>query len=583
MNRRVRLANLISGRGFVATSLLTVGFQLLTEPKLFGLSWPVTVAVLFFSQLGLYISLLGFQAIRAKSFIAFERILEGRLYWLRHRYDLATMSFAGFVSTLLAQSALNSLGHTASSDLAGALGGALVTHAVLLPMLAIALGLIQHASISRREIDKTWGQIELALTRDLGPSMQPFEPSFRAAAQRVVDKLQATKTRNANDLNERIQQFTSQAIQPIVRDLVSQPGVSSRRSLAKPKSPSFIALISEVTGLRLASSPEWAMMPALLLLPFYLEVHGWIFGLLYALLVAGAAFALGLTLRRLVPRLQKLTRWPALAISFGYFALLALFALVLELVAFRGAAFTLVPQLLVLMWAQQVLADIFGAAEAVQEKRDAAGQRLRSELAWLLADVNTREWFVRKLFMRNQPGLAKGELASQIFRLQESGQLSLTDKESESLVTQLEYRIKHLLTLPPHATDLRHDVDAAIESWRAKASIRYTMDFETAARLQQDPVATLALTEVIRELVGMAVHLAKASGVDASAIVISENELELTLNVHQDFLKPDEHFDSQTLASATRFVRECAHRFEYLPERTRAILKVRIPIRAAAR
>lgn len=583
MNRRVRLANLLTGRGFIATTVFTVCFQLLTEPAILGLSPVIALVILFFSQLGLLISLLGMQAVRNATFKWLEVALGGRLYWLHHRYDLVGMAVAGFVATLLAQSALNSLAHTQSSDLLGAFGGALVTHAVLLPVLAIALGLFTHASQSKREINKTWGQLELSFTRDLGPTMQLTEPTFRAAAQRVVDRLQATKTRNAADLNERIQQFIAQAIQPIVRDLISQPGTSSYRKPSKPKPASLTALFGQLNGLKLASTPEWAMTPALLLLPFYLEFHGWVLGLLYGAIVAAAGFGLAWGLRLLEPRLAQLPKRTALAISLAYSSLLALVAFLLELIIFVDGDYTLAPQLLLLILGQQLLADLFGAADSIQSSRDEAGRSLRAELAWLVADINTREWFVRKLFVRNQPGLAKGELASQIFRLQESNQLSLNQQESDALVTQLEYRIKHLLALPPHATDVRHEVDAAIDSWRAKASIRYTMDFETAARLQQDPIATMALTEVIRELVGMAIHLAKASGVDASVIAVSENELELTLNVHQDFLKPGEHFDSQLLSSATRFVKECAHHFEYLPERARAILKVRVPIRPGVR
>ena len=583
MKRRVRLANLLTVQGFIATTILTVCFQVLTEPALFGVGLTLSFAILFFSQLGLYISLLGWQTLRAKSLNWLESFSGGALRALRHSYDLIGMSVSGFVATLLAQSALNSLSHTQSSDLAGALGGSLVTHAVILPLLSVALGLIHQATQTNGEINKIWGQRELAISRDLGTNQQPVEPTFRSVAQRVVDRLQATKTRNESDLNERIQQFIAQSIQPVVRDLVSTPGASTYPVLGRPQRPTMTALLAELKGLKLSQTPAWAAMPALLLLPFYLELHGWLWGTLYFALVAGVSIGLAVGLRLFSARLQSLPGWVALAVSLAYFGVAAVVALLLELTVFTQGGYTLVPQLLGLLWVQQLLADLFGAADAQMASREETAKTMRAELAWFLADINTREWFVRKLFTRNLPGLAKGELASQIFRLQEANQLTLTKEQGDALVTQLEYRIKHLLALPPHATDVRHEVDVAIEGWRAKASIRYTMDFETAARLQQDPVATLALTEVVRELVGMGVHLAKASGVDASALVFNDRELELTLNVHQDFLKPEEHFVSDMLASATRFVRECAHHFEYLPERTRAILKVRIPIRPTQR
>lgn len=583
MNRRVRLANLLTGRGFIVTSMFTIFYQLLTEPRLFEVDPLVLVAILFFSQLGLFITLLGLQTARARTFKWLEGLAGGRFYWLHHRFDIGSMTLAGLLATLLAQSALNSLGHTESSDLLGALGGALVTHAALLPLIAIGLGVHRNLVQINAQIAKSWGQLELAIARDQGSNPKPIEPTFRAVAIRVVERLQAVKTRNAQDLNERIQEFIAQAVQPVVRDLVTRPGQSSAPRLTRLQPTGLLQLIRRIDGLDLGKAPEWALMPALLLLPFYLEFQGWLGGLSYFALIAVASYGAAIGLRLTERWLAEMPALSSRLIAAAWLAMPALVAVVLELTVFGGGQYNLILQLLGLLWSLQFAAGLFTALESDIGRLEAAELGLKHQVAWLVADINTREWFVRKLFTRNLPGLAKGELASQIFRLQDANQLSLTPSETDALVTQLEYRIKHLLALPPHATDIRYEVDSAIEAWRPKASIRYTMDFETAAKLEADPVATLALTEVIRELVGMSVHLAKASSVEASALLIGSAEVELTLTVQQDFLKANEHFDSAVLATATRFVREAAHHFDYRAERERAVIRVRVPIRVPAK
>ena len=582
MNKRVRVGNLLTGKGFIATFIFTVFFQLLTEPVMFELPPLLLLAVLAFSQLGLFISLLGFQTIRARAMSALAAIASGRLSWLQRRFDISAMALAGLVSTLVAQSALNSLGHLPSSDFLGALGGALVTSAVLLPLMAVGLGLNHDFKLVKAEISKTWGQMELLQARDLGPSLQQTEPTFRGVAARVVERLTALRLRDAQDLNDQLHSLIAQTVQPLIRDLAQAPGT---RSILQPVKPSHSSLgkgLAAANGLRLVDSPEWAVMPALLLLPFYLELHGWLGGFVYFLVAAGLCFGLSVALKLNLPKLAKLPIWPQRLVAVGFSGLIAISAIATEGILNSPGAFTLAWQLLGLLWLQLLLAEIFSLLEDDYSQRLHAATELRHELAWRLADVNTREWFVRKLFTRNLPGLAKGELASQIFRVQKSSQFNLEKSELESLVTQLEYRTKHLLALPDHVTDIRREIDTAIEAWRAKASIKFGMDFETAARLGQDPVATLATVEVIREVVGMAVHLAKASSVDVLASLAGDRELELRLSCQQDFLKPGEHFDSTVLASPTRFVRDCTLGFDFEPEVARAIIRLRVPIRPSA-
>lgn len=551
MNRRVRLANLLSGRGFVATAAFTLIFQLITEPAVLSLSPVLALVVLAFSQLGLYISLLGLQAFRRRAFRGLEQFAAGRVSWLRRRYDIFGMSLAGLIATLLAQSALNSLGHTAASDLLGALGGALVTHAVILPVLAIGLAHEKHHRQSLSELNRVWGQLELVMSRDLGPTMEPIEATLDAVASRVSDRLRSVKARSKSELSEITHQLALQSLQTVVRDLLSTETQATKVFSNRPQRIKLAKLLRAVDPWQLAKSPEWATMPALLLWPFYLELHGWLLGSLYFAVVALMSYVIARGMQSLEPRSLGLKREARFILAFACFAPLAAMATVVELSIRTQSAYTLAPQLLALIWIQQALAGIFAAAESEETRLDASIQGVKADLAWLMADVNTREWFVRKLFTRNQPTFAAGELVDQLAKA---------------------------IALPPRATNLRHAVADALKASAAKASIDLSVTDDATNRIQRDPVATAAIAEVVRELALVALQLTKATEISTELLLPTQREVELILRVHQDGLGAQDHFDSEKLATPPRFLRECAYAYEYQADRTRAMLRVRIPI-----
>ena len=584
MSERVKLTYLLSGRGFLITGALTVGYQLLTEPQLLRVDFWLALLVLFFSQLGLAISLVGFQMIRTRlpGFLEVNLRLGARLTSkLMHWYDLIAMGLSGLLATALAQVSLEAFTHLQSSDFAGAMGGSLLTYGALLPVVAALLGVYTRYRDVGRDVSKHWGQIELTRTRDGINEFQELDPSFRSVAATVVKRLQELQTRAQQDLNQRIQEFISQAVQPVIRDLLAQPGVNKARVFTKPLPASFLTLLKRNSVWQRAHAIEWLFFPGLLVLPFALEFYGWLSGVTFVM--ATTLWLIGLNF--LLPWVMNLVnsignRWLRELVGYLYFGSVALVAMLVQWL-FVPEAGSLTLAVLLLSWLM-----VWGGGLLVQLEEDqasyaASSSQLLKDLAWYVADLNTREWFLRKLFARNLPGLAKGELASQLFRLQESNRLQAATPENESLITQLEYRIKHLIALPAHATDVRHELNEIMDAWRAKTSIKFSMDFESAAKFEHEPVAAMATVEVMRELISMAVHLAKASSVESTVTVVSPHEFELRIVAKQDFLKQNEAFDSSSLNKATRFVRECAHSFDYQAERDRAILLVRIPCRVS--
>lgn len=584
MSERVKLTYLLSGRGFLITGAFTVGYQLLTEPQLLQVDFWLALLVLFFSQLGLSISLVGFQMIRTRlpALLGLKLRLGAKpLAQLMHWYDLIAMALSGLLATALAQVSLEAFAHRETSDLAGALGGSLLSYGALLPVIATLLGVYARYREVGRDVAKHWGQMELTRARDGVSWSQVQDPTFRAVAATVVRRLQELQTRAQQDLNQRIQEFISQAVQPVIRDLLAQPGVDNARVFSRPVPANLPTLLRQNTVWQRAHAMEWLFFPGLLVLPFALEFYGWLSGVTFVLAIT--FWLIGLNF--LLPRVKNLVDsignlWLRELVGYLYFGSVALIAMLVQSLLMPGAG-SMTLAVLLLSWLMVWGGGLFVQLEEDQASYAARSSQLLQDLAWYVADVNTREWFLRKIFARNLPGLAKGEFASQLYRLQESNRLQSATPENESLTTQLEYRIKHLVALPVRATDVRHEFNEVTDAWRAKTSIKYSMDFEVAAKFEHEPVAAMAIVEAMRELVSMAVHLAKASGVEILVTLASPHEIELKIIVKQDFLRTDEVFDSSSLNKATRFLRDCAHYFDYRSERDRAIVLIRIPCRSS--